>query len=117
MRRTAQQRPFVTPVPMRPAKGHPLTDAAARRWWSALLGPGAVADLLRLATAAQRGRSLPRPVHLGELARSGLVRFTGPRIEVVISYPPMPATWIRSLHPEIRREHTSLPQEWEGSQG
>lgn len=74
------------------------------RWWSALLGPGAVADLLRLATAAQRGRSLPRPVHLEHLARHGLVRPSGSHVEVVMAFPAIPPAWLRRLHPEIRRE-------------
>jgi len=44
-----------------------------RRYWTALIGPGAVADLLRLTVAAVRGNDLKRPVHLEALAREGLV--------------------------------------------
>lgn len=106
-RRTAQQRPLVTPVPAPAVGGYPFSHHAARRWWSALLGPGAVADLFRLATAAQRGRSLPRPVHLDQLARFGLIRFAGGGIEVTTALPRLPQQWVRQLHPAIRREHDS----------
>ena len=105
LRRTAQTRPFVSPQPMPATPGYPLTHPVALRWWSALLGPGAVADLLRLATAAQRGRSLPRPVYLNQLARAGLVQFAGTTIQVATALPRIPPAWLASLHPAIRREH------------
>lgn len=105
MRRTAQRRTIVAAAAFHPRRGFPFTDPDARRWWSAVLGPGAVADLLRLATAARRGRSLPRPVHLELLARHGLVRDRGHRLEVVSGFPVIPREWLRRVHPEIRREH------------
>ena len=103
LRRTAQPRPLVSPQPL-PTIGYPLTHNAARRWWSAILGPGAVADLLRLATAARRGRSLPRPVHLDVLARAGLVIHTADALAVVNTFPPIPPLLTRQMHPLIQRE-------------
>ena len=104
LRRTAQQRPLVSPVSVT-TTGYPLDHPAARRWWSALLRPGAVADLLRLATAARRGHSLPRPVHLDQLVRARLVRFADGSIEVGTAFPELPVHWRNRLHPMVRREH------------
>jgi hypothetical protein len=111
MRRTARPRPMVRPMPLAGTHGYPLTHPVARRWWSALLGPGAVADLLRLATAAQRGRSLPRPVHLDQLARAGLVHFAGRTIHVVTALPRIPPGWLAGLHPTLRREHEVVTED------
>jgi hypothetical protein len=109
VRRTARQRAVIAASAFHPGRGFPLTDPAARRWWSAVLGPGAVADLLRLATAARSDRSLPRPVHLELLARHGLVRHRGHRIEVISGFPAIPREWLSRLHPQIRREHAASP--------
>jgi hypothetical protein len=49
------------------------------RFWALALGPGTVADLLRLMTADRRGR-LGRPLHLAQLARAGLVCFANGRL-------------------------------------
>ena len=84
--------------------GFPVIHPYVRRYWTPILGPGAVADLLRLATAAVRGRSLPRPLHLGELGRIGLVHESGPRLLVRTHVPALPAALRRRLPPALRRE-------------
>ena len=109
-RRTAQPRTHITPVVWACWNGadYPLDHPYVRRFWTALIGPGAVADLLRLATAAQRGRSLLRPVHLPTLTRAGFVTHAGNRSW---SAPPSLASApsdIRRLHPALREEHRSL---------
>jgi hypothetical protein len=76
-----------------------------RRYWTAALGPGAVADLLRLAAAAEGGRSLPRPVHLDELVRNGLVCGAGHVVMVSARVPLLPRRLLRTLPPALRREH------------
>jgi hypothetical protein len=76
-----------------------------RRFWTALIGPGAVADLLRLATAAQRGRSLLRPVHLPTLTRAGLVVYDGRQVLVRTTVPRLEPGDLRRLHPALREEH------------
>jgi len=68
-------------------------------------GPGAVADLLRLITAARRGRSLREPLHLAELARAGLVRFANARVWVREWVPPLSDAHLRRLPPALRGEH------------
>lgn len=84
--------------------GIPVTHPYVRRYWTALLGPGAIADLLRLATAAVRHRSLPRPVHLSQLARAGLVCCDGGVIMVRTRVPAVPGPLFARLPPDLRRE-------------
>ena len=110
-RRTACPRPHITPIvwPGCAVEGdYPLDHPYVRRFWTALIGPGAVADLLRLATAAQRGRSLLRPVHLPTLTRVGLVTHEAQRVMVRTTVPRLTPTDIRSLHPALREEHRRL---------
>ena len=112
LRPTVIERPHITPRLWHPADatgGYAPTDPYVRRYWTPLLGPGAVADLLRLATAARRGRSLPRPLHLSQLARAGLVRFYGRRVDVRAEIPPVPAGRLQSLPPFLRRELAAEP--------
>jgi hypothetical protein len=103
LRRTAQKRPEVHPRTWNTgADGADLTDASARRRWCALIGPGAVADLMRLATAAERGRSLLRPVNLDTLARHGLVTTDGHELLVRTTFPRLAGGDHRRLHPSLR---------------
>jgi len=90
------------------APGYPSHHPYVRRYWTALLGPGAVADLLRLITAARRGRSLPEPLHLAELARAGLVRFEPGRVWVGETVPPLSPQHLQRLPPALRGEHSRM---------
>ena len=98
-------RPEVAPRPWLDdsafAGRHPA-DPYVRRYWTAVIGPGAVADLLRLTMAAVRGTSLLRPVHLELLAREGLVaEFDG----VILVRPTVPEIPDPSrLPPALRAE-------------
>ena len=88
------------------AAGYPPTDPYVRRFWIPIVGPGAVADILRLTAAARSGRPLRFPLYLptliaeGLVARSGAselaVRRTVPRLNAVQAkrLPP----WLRLLH-------------------
>ena len=109
-RRTAQPRSHITPVAWtcRTGTDYPLDHPYVRRFWTALIGPGAVADLLRLATAARRGRSLLRPVHLATLTRAGLVTQAGEQVLVRTSVPRLGPDDVRRLHPALREEHRKL---------
>lgn len=102
MRRTV--RPLVWPDT---SDGYPLHHPYVRRFWTALLGPGAVAELLRLATAAARGRSLPRPLHLRTLARYRLVTTRGDLLLVRTAIPRLTPEQVRRLHPRLRVEHAA----------
>ncbi len=77
-----------------------------RRFWVPVLGPGAIADLLRLATAAARDRSLPLPRHLSTLARAGMVAMGADgAVAVRTLIPPVPPPLLRRLPHHLRREH------------
>lgn len=107
LRPTVHVRPHVAPRLWHPANDDGRFDPSdpyVRRYWTPLLGPGAVADLLRLATAARRGRSLPRPIHLSQLARVGLVRFHGAGVDVRARIPAVPTHHMGRLPPFLRRE-------------
>lgn len=103
---------MVTPVARRVATAEPrfpVTHPYVRRFWTAVLGPGAVADLLRLAAAARGGRSLRRPVHLPVLVAAGLVgAIDSSRPEVALTVPTVPSVLLRRLPPELVREHARL---------
>lgn len=108
LRPTAATRPLVTPeVWEHPphGAGFATDDGYVRRYWTAAIGPGAVADLIRLAVAAQRDRSLPRPVSLPSLVREGLCRLDGGRILVPVTVPALSARHLAALSPRLRREH------------
>jgi hypothetical protein len=106
IRQTARVREIVRPVPSgHEVAGYTMTHAYVRRFWVAAIGPGAVADLLRLAAAAQSGRSLRRPTHLPSLLREGLVSHTGGNLYVPDSVPRVPSRLVRSMPPALRRAH------------
>ena len=109
VRATARQRAIITPLPWQPTDPniptYPVTHSYVRRYWTATIGPGAVADLLRLATAAQRGRSLRRPTHLHVLVRANLVHATQGHVFVRTRIPRLTPLQIRLLPPDLRREH------------
>ncbi len=91
-------------------RGFAVTHPYVRRYWTPVLGPGAVADLLRLATAAARNRPLPRPIHLTELAKVGFVRMTHGALLVRTHVPAVPPALQRRLPPRLRRELRSYPR-------
>lgn len=106
LRRTVWPRAVVAPqVWVTDEPGYPAASRYVRTFWTAALGPGAVADLLRLATAAARGRSLRRPVGLSPLCEAGLAREHNGRIEVRTTIPPVSGPRLRGLHPAVRRLH------------
>ncbi len=109
LRITVHDRPLIQPRVWETGHtGLPVTHPYVRRYWTAILGPGAIADLLRLATAASRRRSLPRPVHLSQLARAGFVRRRGGVVEVKTLVPEVPAAFYPALPPALRRELATI---------
>lgn len=107
LRPTALPRPWIRPqlTPVNGQAAHDPDDPAVRRYWSALLGPGAVADLLRLHVAARRGRRLRRPLHLGSLLQEGLVHRRDGAILVPTRIPALDDGQQRRLHPSLRAEY------------
>lgn len=108
LRPTAARRPAIRPVvwPEGDARaGFATNDPYVRRFWTAAIGPGAVADLMRLAVAAQRDRSLLRPEALRTLVREDLARWVRGRLLVRVKIPTLSPFQLRRLSPELRREH------------
>lgn len=64
-----------------------------RTYWTALMGQGAVADLLRLIAAARREETIPHPLYLPVLCREGLAHHADQ------------AVWVRGLVPPLGRVH------------
>ena len=107
-------RPSVHPRPwVRPALwddevgGVSPRDPYVLRFWTVAIGPGAVADLLRLISAARQKRRLRRPVYLQVLVREGLVQGDGRRLLVRELVPHLPTRLVHRLPPRLRREHQS----------
>ncbi|MDJ0663253.1 MAG: hypothetical protein QNJ75_01755 [Acidimicrobiia bacterium] len=109
LRRTARQRAVIRPLPWDWADdevpGYSATHPYVRLYWTATIGSGAVADLLRLVTAATRGRSLRRPTHLHVLVRSGLAHTHNGQVFVRSTIPPLSSIQVRLLPPDLRRKH------------
>jgi len=107
LRPTAVPRPTVEPIVWnRPAAGFPTQHPYVRKFWTAAIGSGAVADLMRLAVAAQRGRSLPLPPTTALLSSEGLVSWSRGRLLAGLSVPPLPDRYVRRMPPSLRRQHS-----------
>jgi hypothetical protein len=111
----AAYRPTVIPRPWiqvgwrpGPATGHHPTEPAVRRFWTALIGPGAVADLLRLIAAARSGRRLREPLHLAILASERLVHLAPGLVLVAPIVPHLTEGQIARLRPALRAEYRAI---------
>lgn len=76
-----------------------------RTYWTAVLGPGAVAELLRVICAAKRRRTIPHPVFLPVLCREGLVHYADRAVWVSSKVPPLEQHHVARLAPDLRRRH------------
>lgn len=85
--------------------GFPTQHPYVRRFWTAAIGSGAVADLMRLAVAAQRGRPLLLPTTAALLAQEGLITWNRGRLLARVSIPPLSDRHLRRMPPSLRREH------------
>jgi hypothetical protein len=107
IRVTARPRPWIRPrlIDGNGHLHHRADDPAVRRFWTALIGPGAVADLLRITAAAHTGRPLRRPLHLQTLFHEGLAHWDGTHILVHPRIPALDEGQIRRLRPALRAEY------------
>lgn len=81
------------------------THTYVRQYWIPIIGPGAVADLLRLTAAAHSGRSLLEPIHLPSLLSAGLVRRDADTLLVPGTVRPLDRSLVKRLPPSLRRSH------------
>ena len=112
LRATARTRPALTPLPWKAddGLGYEPTHPYVREYWIPIIGPGAVADMLRLAAAAQRGRPLKMPTHLGILVREGVAeRRADGAVRIRTTIPPLTPAQVRRLPPRLRRLHATQP--------
>ena len=109
LRPTAMRQPIIAALAFEHATpGHEPQDPAVRRFWTAIVGPGAVADLLRLIAATRSGRRLREPLHLGILAAEGLIEREGPIVLVRPRVPHLGESQLRRLRPALRAEYRRL---------
>ncbi len=90
---------------MKSESGFAPTDLYVRRFWSAVLGVEAIADLLRIVQAGFRGNSLRRPLHLSTLLSAGLVHLDGNVIIARDRIQPLDDGAIKRMSPALRRAH------------
>jgi len=108
VRRSAVARPTITPKLLPTGKGLEPTDPYVRRYWTAVLGPTAVAELLRLIVAARRKTPIKLPYRLPQLTAEGLVSIHGGFVWVAPLVPSLGARQLRRLSPTLRAEHQQV---------
>lgn len=107
VRPTARLRPTL-PVRLLPAReGLEASDPYIRRFWVAALGPGAVAELLRLVSAAGKGEEVRLPRHLPQLLRAGLVSVVEGSLAVPEKLPHVPAEMRWRFPPDVAKQHAA----------
>lgn len=105
VRPTARVRPVI-PVKLAPGMGrYEPSDPYVRRFWVAAIGPGAVAELLRLVRAAGRGEPVRLPRHLPALLRAGLVTVNEGCLEVTERLPAVPPELRWRFPPSLAADH------------
>lgn len=107
VRPTARIRPTV-PVRLIPSDdGVEASDPYVRKFWVAALGPGAVAELLRLVSAAGKGEEVRLPRHLPQLLRTGLVSVVEGCLAVPERIPCVPPEMRWRFTPDIAADHAA----------
>lgn len=106
-RPTVRPRPWITPRPTTSTDpGFPPDSPYVRRFWTAVIGPTAVADLLRLIAAASSSTPLPLPRRTHLLLAAGLVT-RGPDGAICVPdrVPVLPDRLIGRLPARLKRTH------------
>ena len=108
-RASAAKRPVIEPRLLNDGLVGVAPDSPyVRRFWTAVLGPTAVAELLKLTTAARRETRLPRPLRLPQLVAEGLVALDSGDILVRSTVPLLGPRQVRRLNPALRAEHGTV---------
>jgi hypothetical protein len=102
---TARVRPVV-PVRLEASSARfAPTDPYVRRFWVAAIGSAAVAELLRLVRAAEKGEGVRLPRYLPSLIRSGLVKADSGGLVVVDHIPEVPRNLLWRFPPSLAADH------------
>lgn len=110
LRPTARVRPTVPVHLVEVAEGIEPSDRYVRRFWVAALGPSAVAELLRLVSAAGKGEEVRLPRYLPHLLRAGLVRIVDGTLAVDSRIPMVPVEMRWRFPPDLAAEHAAWLQ-------
>ena len=106
VRPTARVRPVV-PVRLEPRLGgFEPSDPYVRRFWVAAIGSSAVAELLRLVRAAEKGEGVRLPRTLPVLLRVGLVKAETSGLVVFDHIPVVPVEMRWRFPPSLGAEHS-----------
>jgi hypothetical protein len=82
------------------------TDPYVRRFWVAAIGSAAVAELLRLVRAAEKGEGVRLPRYLPSLIRSGLVKADSGGLVVLDHIPQVPKNLRWRFPPSLAADHS-----------
>ncbi|HUG32442.1 MAG TPA: hypothetical protein VMM14_06070 [Acidimicrobiia bacterium] len=107
VRPTARVRPTVPVRLVSTDDGVEASDPYVRKFWVAALGPGAVAELLRLVSAAGKGEEVRLPRHLPQLLRTGLVTVVDGTLAVKERIPPVPTEMRWRFPPDLAAQHVA----------
>jgi hypothetical protein len=106
VRPSARIRPTV-PVRLIPTDaGIEPSDPYVRKFWVAALGPGAVAELLRLVNAAGKGEEVRLPRYLPQLLRANLVSVVDGILAVPERLPQVPLQLRWRFPPDVAMQHS-----------
>ena len=111
VRPTARIRPIVPVTLETGVEGRHASDPYVRRFWVAAIGSDAVAELLRMVRAAEKGEGVRLPRHLPTLLRAGLVKATPGSLVVSERVPEVPRELRWRFPPSLMNEHAV----WVGS--
>ena len=91
--------------PDHPGTGFDPSHPYVRTYWTAVLGPNAVVELLRIICAAKRQTTIPHPLFLSVLCREGLIHFADRTVYVRSQVPPLGRRHVARLAPGLQRRH------------
>lgn len=89
----------------RPGELH-ASDPYVRRFWVAAIGPDAVAELLRIIRAGEKGESVRLPRNLPALLRTGLLKASSEGLIASSRLPIVPRELRWRFTPALNSEHS-----------